>query len=127
MCITPLILTRGIIYLLGYVIAVVLGSFLVSSILSKLELDEKQEKTLSGIKGAGNIIGMIERVLVTTFIYLNVPEAIAIVFAAKSIVRFESAKERHFAEYYLIGTMTSITLALLVGTLFAYMEKLIAS
>lgn len=127
MCITPLILTRGIIYLLGYVIAVFLGSFLVSSILSKLELDEKQEKTLSGIKGAGNIIGMIERVLVTTFIYLNVPEAIAIVFAAKSIVRFESAKERHFAEYYLIGTMTSITLALLVGTLFAYMEKLIAS
>ena len=68
---------------------------------------------------------MLERMLTITFTYLDVPAAIAIVFAAKSIVRFESAKERPFAEYYLIGTMTSITSALLIGALFVYMGSLI--
>ena len=125
MCIMVETLIKGIVYSLGYLIAVFLGAPLVRSILSTLELSEEHKETLAGIKGAGKIIGMIERVLTITFIYLNEPTAIAIVFAAKSIVRFESAKQRPFAEYYLIGTMVSITFALLVGALCAYMGSLV--
>lgn len=49
--------------------------------------------------------------------------AIAFVFAAKSIVRFGETKERKFAEYYLIGTMSSILFALLTGIATAYLRK----
>lgn len=117
-------LLKGIIYFVGFLFAVFLGSPLVSSILSRLRLTKDQEK-LSGIKGAGKIIGMIERALTVTFIYLNEPTGIAIVFAAKSIVRFESAKERAFAEYYLIGTMTSITFAAIAGALFTLIGNIV--
>jgi hypothetical protein len=116
-------LVRAAFYLLGYLIAALAGSWLVTYVLSKLQLTEEQRKNLAGIKGAGQIIGIIERILTVTFIYMNAPTAIALVFAAKSIIRFEQAKDRPFAEYYLIGTMTSITLAALVGIVFAYVAQ----
>lgn len=118
-------LIKGVLYLVGYLVAVFAGSPLVNAVLSKLELTKEQKETLSGIKGAGKIIGMLERVITTTFMYLNVPTAIAIIFAAKSIIRFESAKERHFAEYYLIGTLTSITFAVITAAFFAYLVTLL--
>ena len=40
-----------------------------------------------------------------------------LIFAAKSIARFEDLKKREFAEYYLIGTLSSILLAMLLGIL----------
>ncbi len=36
-------------------------------------------------------------------------------FKIKSIARFNELKDRKMAEYYLIGTLASITFALLVG------------
>ena len=36
-------------------------------------------------------------------------------FKIKSIARFNELKDRKMAEYYLIGTLVSITFALLVG------------
>ncbi len=41
--------------------------------------------------------------------------AITVIFAAKSIARFNELKDRKMAEYYLIGTLLSITFALLAG------------
>jgi hypothetical protein len=116
---------RGAIYLLGYFVVVFFGVYMVNYVLSKLEMSEEQKASLAGIKGGGKMIGIVERVLTTTFIYLNTPTAIAIVLAAKSIIRFESAKERAFAEYYLVGTLTSITFALLIGALCSYGATLI--
>jgi len=72
----------------------------------------------SGIKGAGALIGIFERILVFTFVLTNQYAAISIIFAAKSIARFSELKERNFAEYYLLGTFTSITIALVIGVIF---------
>lgn len=116
-------LVRAAFYLVGYIIAATAGTWLVTYVLSKLVLTEEQRNALAGIKGAGKIIGILERILTVTFIYANAPTAIALVFAAKSIIRFEAAKDRPFAEYYLIGTMTSITLATLTGILFATLAQ----
>jgi len=41
--------------------------------------------------------------------------AITVIFAAKSIAKFNELKDRKMAEYYLIGTLLSITFALLAG------------
>lgn len=109
----------GIVYFFGYVVAIFLGNYVVCKVLSRIEVGNESCSS-TGLEGAGKIIGVFERILVVTFMYLNVPTAIAIVFAAKSIVRFESTKDRKFAEYFLVGTLGSITIAVVVGTVFAY-------
>ena len=111
-----------IIYTIGFVISIFLGSPIVEYILSKLTLSEEHRR---GIKGAGKIIGMIERALVIILIYMNQPTAIAIIFMAKSIIRFEQSKEREIAEYYLVGTLSSITFALIIGVLVDQLVNLI--
>ena len=70
------------------------------------------------------MIGIIERILVITFVFINEASAISMIFAAKSIVRFSDASNnRKFAEYYLIGTLASISFSLLVGTMISYLVK----
>jgi hypothetical protein len=115
-----------LIYLAGYAVAIFLGSFVVDKILSRVQpADIAKNCASQGIIGAGNIIGKLERILVLTFVYLNAPTAIAFVLTAKSIVRFESIKDRHFAEYFLMGTLTSITFAVLTGVAFSYLAKVL--
>ncbi len=115
-------LLRLLIYLIGYLIVIFAGSPLVLAVLSKLKLTESQKAQIldKSAKGAGKIIGMLERALTLTFMYLNEPAAIAMIFVAKSIIRFEHSKERYFAEYYLTGTLCSITFAIIVGMIINY-------
>ena len=122
-----LILTIDLaLYTMGFLIAVYLGSPFVEYILSKINLPEKEEDYKKGIKGGGRIIGMMERALVIILIYMNQPTAIAIIFTAKSIMRFEQSKERPFAEYYLIGTLSSITFALIIGIIVNQLVNLVS-
>lgn len=120
------VLIQSIIYVIAYLITICVGSPLVEYVLQRIGFTEEQKKTFmkSGIIGAGKIIGMLERTLTLTFIFMNQPTAIAIIFAAKSIIRFETAKERPYAEYYLIGTLTSITFATLIGVIARYLTSL---
>ena len=43
--------------------------------------------------------------------------AIALVFTAKSVVRFKDFENRDFAEYYLYGTLMSVVTAVAVFAL----------
>jgi len=63
----------------------------------------------------GRTVGLLERALTLLLVVLGQWSAVALVVAAKSLARFEALKERHFAEYYLIGTLTSLLLASLGG------------
>jgi hypothetical protein len=111
-----------VIYFYGYVFAVLAGHYSVRAILKSCPLSDASS-TDAGLKRAGAVIGIIERIFIMTFVLLGQYTAIAFVFAAKSIVRFGEAKERKFAEYYLIGTMASILFALLTGIATAYLRK----
>lgn len=68
---------------------------------------------------AGKVIGIIERILVLTFILLNHWEAIGFLITAKSVFRFNDLKvsDRKMTEYILIGTLLSFGVAILVGVL----------
>lgn len=113
-----------LVYLTGYTVATFLGSPLVSKILKKIDANTESCSS-SGLKGAGKLIGMLERILSVTFVYLNVPTAIAFIIAAKTIVRFESTKDRRFAEYFLVGTLSSVTFAVVTGIAFNYLAGLL--
>lgn len=68
-----------------------------------------------GVRGAGAIIGFLERALVLTFVLLNQYTAIGLVLTAKSIARYKELEDRRFAEYFIIGTLGSMLFAILSG------------
>ncbi len=92
-------------------LVVIMGAYFIKLMLRRYE----EDVGTSGLKGAGMVIGVVERVMVLTFVLVNQYTAITVIFAAKSIARFNELKDRKMAEYYLIGTLVSITFALLVG------------
>ena len=74
----------------------------------------------------GRIIGILERIMLLTAIFSEKYSLIPMLLTAKSIVRFpEVAKGKHFAEYYLIGTLTSFILALMTGIIIKEYSTLI--
>ncbi|MGU3375155.1 DUF3307 domain-containing protein [Chryseobacterium sp. M5A1_1a] len=70
------------------------------------------------LSSAGKYIGILERLLVFTFIMVNHWEGVGFMVAAKSVFRFSDlaqAKQRKLTEYVLIGTLLSFGLAVLTG------------
>lgn len=72
------------------------------------------------LTSAGKYIGILERLLVFTFIVVNHWEGVGFMVAAKSVFRFSDlaqAKQRKLTEYVLIGTLLSFGIAVLMGIL----------
>lgn len=63
----------------------------------------------------GRAIGALERALALTLVLLGEFGAIGFIVAAKALARFKALEDREFAEYFLIGTLASLLLALGVG------------
>ena len=63
----------------------------------------------------GLVIGVLERTLALTLVLTSQFSALGMILAAKAIVRYQALDDRDFAEYVLIGTLTSILIALFVG------------
>lgn len=65
---------------------------------------------------AGRIIGILERWLIYLVILGSGGyEAIAFILAAKGLIRFKNLDDQNFAEYVLIGTLTSVLIASVTG------------
>jgi hypothetical protein len=65
---------------------------------------------------AGHYIGWLERFLVLTAIFLQSPGTVGLILAAKSIARYPELKSTgRFVEYFLIGTLLSISIAIIGG------------
>jgi len=59
----------------------------------------------------GEAIGILERLIVVTFVLVRAEAAIGLVIAAKTLARFRQLDDRDFAEYYLLGTLASVAVA----------------
>lgn len=79
---------------------------------------EENKEIKENIKGAGEIIGYMERILMAIFFCLGQYTAVGFIIAAKSIARYDKiSKKGAFAEYYLIGTLYSVLVTLLAFVL----------
>jgi hypothetical protein len=63
----------------------------------------------------GATIGVMERLIVSALVLAAAYNAIGLVVAAKTVARFRQLDDRQFAEYYLLGTLASITVAILAA------------
>lgn len=69
----------------------------------------------------GRAIGTLERWLAVPLVALGQWGALGLVLAAKSIARFPELSKRPFAEYYLIGTLASLLVAVVAGGAVAWL------
>ncbi|MCG8477171.1 MAG: DUF3307 domain-containing protein [Cytophagales bacterium] len=79
---------------------------------------------------AGKYIGMLERLLVFSFIAINQWAGVGFLLTAKSIFRFgdlSKGKDRKLTEYILIGTLLSFGLAIGIGLGYNYVLKIMKS
>lgn len=101
-------LTAGSVYLAAFVFAHEGGNAVVRGVLPEDGPEPAAEEDLE----AGSLIGTLERWIVLLLGLAGRWEAVALVVAAKSVARFEELKKRPFAEYFLVGTLTSILVAM---------------
>ncbi len=59
----------------------------------------------------GEAIGILERLLIAALLLVRAEAAIGLVIAAKTLARFKQLDDREFAEYYLLGTLASVAVA----------------
>jgi hypothetical protein len=71
------------------------------------------------VLGAGNLLGWLERLLYFSFLLAGQPTAAAFALTAKSAARFPALQrdEEGLAEYYLIGSLSSLVIAVATALL----------
>lgn len=105
---------RALFVLFGYLTLSRPTSVFVKLVLSHLRGSEEEA---SG--GAGQIIGIAERLIIFTLGLSGQYAAIGFMIAAKSVARFEKFKEKDFAEIYIVGTLASIGVAVLLSSVYS--------
>lgn len=84
--------------------------------LPALQMRREEDRSAGAVELArGRAIGALERALALTLVLLGEYAAIGLIIAAKSLARLKALEDREFAEYFLVGTLASLLLALLVG------------
>lgn len=84
---------------------------LYANVLKKLNEDTGNEKE----ENVGEWIGVLERVITLTFVLTGSFTALAFALTAKSIARFKELDDKEFSEYYILGTSSSLIIALFSG------------
>ena len=100
-------------------------SIVMKTIVSKWNIS-KLTKDNASLKDAGKYIGILERLLVFTFITAGQWEAVGFLLTAKSVFRFgdlTASKERKLTEYILIGTLLSFGIAILISLLYLNLKN----
>ncbi|HTB94709.1 MAG TPA: hypothetical protein VK728_17875, partial [Candidatus Sulfotelmatobacter sp.] len=72
-------------------------------------------ETSNEMQNAGMYIGWLERFVVLTALVLQSPATVGLILTAKTIVRYPEMKSVRFAEYFLIGTLLSLSLGIAGG------------
>ena len=99
------------------------GAVLIEKFL--LWLRKKEEVFGVETDQTGKWIGILERLIVLSLILNNALGSVAFILTAKSIARFNELSNRDFAEYYLIGTLSSTMLAISGGFVLNYLLTLV--
>ncbi len=107
--------------ILGFALAVVMlwnwATLFTISVLG-LVRPEQVEEEIQPLIGAGEVIGILERLVTFVLVSVGGFAAVGFVIAAKAAVRYPQFKKREFAEYFLIGTLCSVGLAVLTALTF---------
>jgi len=109
----------------AYLLVLNPSSVFIRMMLEKINIQINNE---GSIPAAGHFIGLLERVLMLSFILLGEYGGVGFLLAAKSIFRFGDLKEsseKQLTEYVMLGTLLSVTVTLFIGVATLYCIKLV--
>lgn len=101
---------KAMLLVAGLILTVWGGGHAVSKLLMPHASHWNRAQIMSGgLSEAGRVIGQLERALAFGLVLINLPGSVAILIAAKSVLRFsDSQSSRRLAEYVIIGTLASV-------------------
>lgn len=82
--------------------------------LYSIQTDNEHCVSINSLPNAGRLIGVVERFLALAMVILTQYEAVGLLIAAKSILRFSDTQK---TEYVLVGTLLSFAVALFTGVI----------
>ena len=100
--------------LVAYIFVIFCGGYFIRVLIGPLWREEPGQETKEHkeVINAGLYIGWLERFLVLTALFLQSPATVGFILAAKSIARYPELKSVRFAEYFIIGTLLSVSIAI---------------
>ncbi|NLG25407.1 MAG: hypothetical protein GX558_08620 [Clostridiales bacterium] len=106
---------RGMYAALAYLAVTAPAAELVRRVLAEFEGGAPAQPPVN----AGAVIGILERLVVLTLALIGQYGVIGFVLTAKSVARFKEFEDRDFAERYIIGTLTSVGVAIALAAIAA--------
>lgn len=110
-------LADAFIVIIGYLLTIILSTLLIRTICSHGKSENQNKNNKSGID-TGFVIGTCENILIITFILLEAYTALALIFAAKSIVRSKAMEDK--PDYFIIGTMVNLTFSVIMAIIIKF-------
>ena len=109
------------VYAAGFVLVTTPAGILIGKFLQPIIQTESKPMKAD----ASAWIGIIERILILIFILAGQFQAIGFLVAAKSVFRFSEIKkdDNPKAEYFLLGTLVSFLVAIVVGIVIRYLSR----
>jgi hypothetical protein len=99
----------------GYIFLLLTSGIVLNFILNRISHGKISETVTTNEKDTGFVIGKCENILIMTFMLLNAYVALAIIFAAKTLVRSEDMHKNSL--FFLAGTMINVTYSIMVGAI----------
>jgi hypothetical protein len=115
----------NLLYITAVIFITTPASIIIKTLISQWSPINSKPKNIS-LQHAGKYIGVLERLLVFTFVVTDNWEAVGFLIAAKSVFRFgdlKDSRELKLTEYVLIGTLLSFGLAVGAGLLINFLVK----
>jgi hypothetical protein len=92
------------------------GNYVVRGLLEKGALIPASSTTDVQVRH-GRLIGYLERIVIIAAVSAGNFEALGFLIAAKGLIRAKEFDDRAFAEYFLVGSLCSVLVALVAGTM----------
>lgn len=110
--------TRTIAIVVAFIFCSKPSNILIKHIFSafsvSISVEDPENKDELSLPNAGKLIGIVERFLALSLIIIGQYEAVGLIIAAKSILRFNGTQK---SEYVLVGTLLSFGIAVFCGIL----------
>lgn len=106
-----------------YLLVMFAGGYLIRALMRPMAESVKTEESGEQLQNAGLYIGWLERFLILTALLLQSPSVVGLVLAIKAIARYPEFKSVRFAEYVIIGTLLSVSVAFLGALVLAWVLR----
>ena len=100
------------VWVVAYILTVALSGKVVRGCFRRAQVREVNDES----ERVGVVIGKLENVLVLAIVMVEAYTALALIFAAKNIVRIEKNDEKSI-NYYILGTLANFTWSLVMAML----------